>query len=648
MINSEDRNIWFMIPFIGFSILISGLILTTSHKAQATADYDGPVVVSYTFSPTTIDISSSPATVVVTARVTDVSGVASAPIVYIQNSDNPTATQQTGWLTRTSGTAQDGIYTATITIPAGLQPGQWSVFSNMFYDVHRNSSVWPVEPDNDQRLTVTNQFANDYEGPAVVSYTFSPTTIDISSSPATVVVTARVTDVSGVASAPIVYIQSSDNPVATQQTGWLTRTSGTAQDGIYTATINIPCGLQPGQWSVFSNMFYDVHRNSSVWPVEPDNDQRLTVTNFGSRDLCGPHVSSFEFFPTSVDVSKSAATLNFALSVSDPDGVVDFGSIHVYLQNQQIETQKSAKLRRDSGDSQKGFYSATITIPCGALPGKWGVTVDSFVDSRGNSSSSFVYPLVGRTFDVISDAGLCPIPPIRVLNTRETGKIGSVIGTAEPTTFNVYGKGGLPSSGISAVVLNVTVVSPEVGNEGGFLTVYPCASGRPDASNLNFVNNQTIPNTVIAPVDTNGNICFYSYGKTHVLADVAGYFPSGSSLKTLSPSRILNTRSTAKGGNLDGTAEPLTFNVYGKGGLPTSGISAVLLNVTAVDPEVNGSGFLTVYPCASGRPDASNLNFVNNQTIPNTVIAPVDTNGNICFYSYGKTHVLADVAGYFP
>ena len=63
------------------------------------------------------------------------------------------------------------------------------------------------------------------------------------------------------------------------------------------------------------------------------------------------------------------------------------------------------------------------------------------------------------------------------------------------------------------------------GGEGGFLTVYPCASGRPDASNLNFVSGQIVPNLVIAPVDVNGNICFYSYGKTHLLADVSGYFP---------------------------------------------------------------------------------------------------------------------------
>ncbi|MFM9038009.1 MAG: S8 family peptidase, partial [Actinomycetota bacterium] len=110
--------------------------------------------------------------------------------------------------------------------------------------------------------------------------------------------------------------------------------------------------------------------------------------------------------------------------------------------------------------------------------------------------------------------GLFPLSPERILNTRLTGKIGSRTGTANATVFNVYDQGGLPSTDISAVLLNVTVVDPEVGNEGGYVTVYPCAAGRPDASNLNFTNNQIIANTVIAPVDINGNICFYSYGKT--------------------------------------------------------------------------------------------------------------------------------------
>jgi len=69
----------------------------------------------------------------------------------------------------------------------------------------------------------------------------------------------------------------------------------------------------------------------------------------------------------------------------------------------------------------------------------------------------------------------------------------------------------------------VTVVDGEAPNEGGFVTVYPCGT-RPDASNLNFVFGQTVPNAVIAPVSAQGKVCFYVFGKAHLIADVNGYF----------------------------------------------------------------------------------------------------------------------------
>jgi hypothetical protein len=56
-----------------------------------------------------------------------------------------------------------------------------------------------------------------------------------------------------------------------------------------------------------------------------------------------------------------------------------------------------------------------------------------------------------------------------------------------------------------------------------------------------------------------------------------------------------------------------------------------------------------VYPCDS-RPNASNLNFVAGQIVPNAVLAPVSTRGTVCFYvygiAYGIANILVDVNGY--
>jgi hypothetical protein len=89
----------------------------------------------------------------------------------------------------------------------------------------------------------------------------------------------------------------------------------------------------------------------------------------------------------------------------------------------------------------------------------------------------------------------------------------------------VSGQGGVPNSGATAVSLNVTVTGTEAPDSGGYVTVYPCGT-RPDASSLNFVNGQTIANAVTTPVGDGGQICFYVFGRAHLLVDVNGYYAS--------------------------------------------------------------------------------------------------------------------------
>jgi len=119
-----------------------------------------------------------------------------------------------------------------------------------------------------------------------------------------------------------------------------------------------------------------------------------------------------------------------------------------------------------------------------------------------------------------------PLEPFRLLDTRGGNKVGNAAGTGTPLTLSVFGQGGLPTGGIAAVAMNVTVAqgeNPTIG--GGYVTVYPCGT-RPEASNLNFTTGQTIPNSVIAPVSAAGTVCFYVYGTAHLIADVSGYFTS--------------------------------------------------------------------------------------------------------------------------
>jgi hypothetical protein len=155
-----------------------------------------------------------------------------------------------------------------------------------------------------------------------------------------------------------------------------------------------------------------------------------------------------------------------------------------------------------------------------------------------------------------------PLTPARVLDTRGGAKVGNAAGTAAPYVLQVTGQGGVPASGVGAVALNVTVTlteDPTIG--GGYVTVFPCGT-RPDASNLNFVGGQTIPNSVIAPVSASGEVCFYVYGTAHLIADVSGYFPTGS---PPAPPTTTTAPTTTTSTTTPGVVGPWTVDVTSSG-----------------------------------------------------------------------------------
>jgi hypothetical protein len=235
--------------------------------------------------------------------------------------------------------------------------------------------------------------------------------------------------------------------------------------------------------------------------------------------------------------------------------------------------------------------------------------------------------------------------PSRILDTRNgIGSPRTPIGEGESRTVQVTG--GVVPSGASAVVLNVTATG---GTRGGYLTVYPGnLTSVPGTSNLNFSANQDIPNLVIVPLAGDGSIrVFNAFGTTQVIADVLGYFSSlGGSFAQIDPTRLLDTRTGigVAAGRL-GADSTLEFQVTGRNGIPSTGVRSVLLNVTAAAPAA--ASYLTVFPGPT-RPDASNLNFGAGQTIPNLVLAQVNSEGRVRIYNFnGNTDVIADAVAWF-
>jgi hypothetical protein len=237
--------------------------------------------------------------------------------------------------------------------------------------------------------------------------------------------------------------------------------------------------------------------------------------------------------------------------------------------------------------------------------------------------------------------------PTRLLDTRNgTGAPRAAVANSSFVPFTAAGGSTGVPTGVSAVVLNVTAVGPTA---SGYITAYADGTTRATVSNLDFVRGQTVPNLVTVKVGSNGKVDLFngSGGTVNLVADIAGYYIGGvptdpGAFNPVAPQRLLDTRSSGAVPSNGTVSLPVTG---GSTHIPT-GISAVILNVTAVSP--TASGYVTVYPTRV-RPLASNLDFARGQTVPNLVIVKVGPDGKVVLFngSGGSTQLLADVAGYF-
>ncbi len=269
-------------------------------------------------------------------------------------------------------------------------------------------------------------------------------------------------------------------------------------------------------------------------------------------------------------------------------------------------------------------------------------------------ASLLVVAPVPKPAAAASSAGtFFPLPPSRVLDTRSgVGAPAGVVGPGAVMSFVVTGRGGVPATDVSAVVLNMTVVAPTAGS---YMTVWPAGEAMPTASNLNYSPGQTVPNLVKVKVGAGGQVSvFNAAGTVHVLADVAGWYKAGADpaegarYNALSPSRILDTRiGIGAPAATVGPGGSVNLQVTGSGGVPASGVSAVAMNVTVVGPTAPSS-YLTAWPTGETRPTASNLNYVAGDVVPNLVIVKVGAGGAVSLYNdTGQTHILSDVVGWY-
>lgn len=328
----------------------------------------------------------------------------------------------------------------------------------------------------------------------------------------------------------------------------------------------------------------------------------------------------------------------------------------------------------DSQDCGVGPNDRSVSaLGLGDLAGNGGVTRTrqpvvggALIEVIPEDQCSAVNPLVGRDqramprpygpcevgaveLPPLSATRYEPLAPARVFDTRDPADpAAGYVAAGETRTVQFAGVGGVPATGVTAVAFNLTVDSA---GGPGFVSVQPTGWPPQTTSNLNTVAvGQIIPNFVVVPLGAGGQLDFFSQTGGHLLADIVGYFTpaieaTAGRIIPLRPTRVFDTREPGPVGGKLAAGGTITVPITGVAGVPATGVSAVVLNVTGT--EADDAGYVAAWPGATPRPLASTLNLESSgHTAANMTILPVGADGTVSFYSQSGTHLLADVTGY--
>ena len=204
----------------------------------------------------------------------------------------------------------------------------------------------------------------------------------------------------------------------------------------------------------------------------------------------------------------------------------------------------------------------------------------------------------------------------------------------------MLGHGSVPSTGVSAVALTITVLSPTT---AGYLTAYAAGTSRPPTANVYLSPGRSIGNMAISMVGSAGTVTIYNGApaSTQLVVDVAGYFLAGTptaagAFVPVPPARDTSEQ-VVKAREVGGTQVP-------------TGDTNVPAGALVVSETVSGAttyGYSVVYG-EHVRPLGSSLSFNGGQATAGMVTPGEDING-VVFYngSAGTARFTVDSFGYY-
>jgi hypothetical protein len=232
-----------------------------------------------------------------------------------------------------------------------------------------------------------------------------------------------------------------------------------------------------------------------------------------------------------------------------------------------------------------------------------------------------------------------------VLDTRSGVGATGERGEASTTTFTVTG-GAVPTTGVGSVVLRITLLNP---TEATWAVAWPDGQTRPGTTMISAGAGEDISNIAVVKLGPQGKVSIYNAaGKTHMVAEVQGYFTSaqgatGGGFVPVTHTRVIDTRSgtgTTTGTIPAGGSRTVTLT----GGVIPAGAGAAMVNLLV--PGAAKAGYLAAGPGTSVN--RAVFNFEAGSTQSGAVLA-LSTEGKVTFRNNGPDpiNLVITAEGYF-
>jgi Secretion system C-terminal sorting domain len=389
---------------------IFGIFLCFALFAQ---DTQPPVMTSFSFSPSSVNVSSSPANLTFSANITDNSSGVNTVIVAIQL---PNGTLLNGTAALISGTNLSGVWQTVFVIPQLSQAGTGNLVQIILFDNSNNprsysSANFPM--GSTPTFTVINTNPSDNVAPTLASFAIAPIPVDVSTSSKIITITANLTDnLSGVRTVSANIKLPNGSTINSFGTLPLPLT---ALDGLWEMQFTIPKFTLGGPANIISLNAVDTSGNQITYTAKSMpilgtiGDTTFTITNT-NPDNTAPSLNSFTVSPSSVNITLATQNITVRATATDNIAGVRSASITIRLPNGTFQS-TNAVYDIMSTSTLNGQWDAVFTIPLQTSPGTGQVFQLTLLDSANISRvyASNALTLLGPNFTIVNDNVVLPV-----------------------------------------------------------------------------------------------------------------------------------------------------------------------------------------------------------------------------------------------